>query len=110
MDRRVTSPSWGPSPPCKQALSCFTRNYRTTVKGHKYSSLSYKMREIFTLVVHNINSENSMQGARLAKGGEIGKKKKQSNIRPRVRKNCIVSERKGIRAVCVLSPHPFSEN
>ena len=51
-----------------------------------------------------------MQGARLAKGGEIGKKKKQSNIRPRVRKNCIVSERKGVRAVCVLSPHLVSEN
>ena len=51
-----------------------------------------------------------MQGARLAKGGEIGKKKKQSNIQPRVRKNCIVSERKGIRAVCVLSPHLVSKN
>ena len=22
MDRRVTSPTWGPPPPCKQALSC----------------------------------------------------------------------------------------
>ena len=33
------------------------------------------MREIFTLVAHNINSENSMQGARLVKGGEIGKKR-----------------------------------
>ena len=36
------------------------------------------MREIFTLVVHNINSENSMQGARLVKGGEIGKKKRNN--------------------------------
>ena len=26
-----------------------------TVKGHKYSSLSEKMREIFTLVVHIVN-------------------------------------------------------
>ena len=23
MDRRATPPTWGPSPPCKQALSCF---------------------------------------------------------------------------------------
>ena len=47
-----------------------------------------------------------MQGARLIKGGKLAKKE---TIRPRVRKNCIVSERKGIRAVCVLTTPLFSQ-
>ena len=47
----------------------------STVKGHKYSPNSSKMRKIFTPVVHNVNSENSKQGARLVKGREIGKKR-----------------------------------
>ena len=46
-----------------------------TVK-EEYSSLSQQTRESFTLVVHNVNSENSMQDARLAnKGGKIGQKR-----------------------------------
>ena len=73
---------------------------------HKYLSLSQKTCEIFTLVVQNVNSENLMQGARLIKGGKLAKKE---TIRPRVRKNCIVSERKGIRAVCVLTTPLFSQ-
>ena len=44
------------------------------------------------------------------KGGKIGKKKKQLNIRPRVGKKWIVSERKGIRAVCILTPLLFSRS
>ena len=39
-----------------------------------------------------------------------GKLAKKETIRPRVRKNCIVSERKGIRAVCVLTPPLLSNS
>ena len=52
------------------------------------------MREIFTLVVQNFNSENSMQGARLVnKGGKIGKKRNNQTSDREYEKSCIVSER-----------------
>ena len=50
-----------------------------------------------------------MQGARLVnKAGKTGIKRNNQTFDPEYEKNCIVSERKGIRAVCVLSPRLFS--
>ena len=58
-----------------------------------------------------VNSANSMQGARLVnKGGKIGKKRNNQTSDQEYEKNCIVSERKGIRAVCVLTPRLFSHS
>ena len=73
-------------------------NYRDTSISHFQLQ---KTREIFTLVVHNVNSEYSMQGARLVnKGGKIGKKRNNQISDQEYEKNCIFSERKGIRTVC----------
>ena len=60
--------------------------------------------------MHNGNSENLMQGAHLVnKGGKIGEKINNQTSDQEYEKNCIVSERKGIRAVCVLTPRLFSQ-
>ena len=46
-----------------------------------------------------------MQGARLVnKGGKIGIKRNNQTFDQEYERNCVVSERKGIRAVCVLTP------
>ena len=37
MDTRVTSPAWGPPPPCKQALSCRNQVKRPTAKRNQRS-------------------------------------------------------------------------
>ena len=58
-----------------------------------------------------VNSANSMQGARLVnKGGKIGKRRNNQTSDQEYEKNCIVSERKGIKAVCVLTPRLFSHS
>ena len=55
---------------------------------------SQQRREIFTLVVHNVNSENSIQDARLVnKDGKIGKKRNNQTSDQEYEKTCIVSER-----------------
>ena len=81
----------------------------STVKGHKYPSNSSKMHEIFTPVVHNVNGENS-KGARLVKGGEIGKKRNnQTSIRPRVRKK-LHSFWKKRNKTCLCFDTPFFQS
>ena len=52
-----------------------------------------------------------MQGARLVnKGGKTGKERNNQTSDQEYEKNCIVSERKGIGAVCVLTPRLFSHS
>ena len=52
-----------------------------------------------------------MQGARLVnKGEKIGIKRNNQTFDEEYERNCIVSERKGIRAVCVLTPRLFSHS
>ena len=54
-------------------------NLLDTVKGHKYSSLSKKMLEIFTPVVHTINRKTLMRGARLVNKARAEKNSKNRN-------------------------------
>ena len=68
------------------------------------------MRKIFTLVVHNVNSKNSMEGVHLVnKGGKIGKKKKQSNIDQEYEKK-LHSFRKKRNMSCLCFDALFSRN
>ena len=52
-----------------------------------------------------------MQGARLVnKGEKIGNKRSNQTSDQEYEKNCIVFERKGIRAVCALTPRLISHS
>ena len=76
---------------------------------NKYSSLSKEMREIFTPVVHTINGKTWCR-ARVwsIKAGKLSKNRNKQTSDQEHEKHCIVSERKEITAVCVLTPRLFS--
>ena len=76
---------------------------------NKYSSLSKKMRELFTPVVHTINGKTWCR-ARVwsIKAGKLSKNRNKQTSDQEHEKNCIVPQRKEIRAVCVLTPRLFS--
>ena len=78
---------------------------------NKYSSLSKKMRDIFTPVVHTINGKTWCR-ARVwsIKAGKISKNRNKQTSDQEHEKNCIVPERKEIKAVCVLTPRLFSHS
>ena len=78
---------------------------------NKYSSLSKKMREIFIPVVHTINRKTWCR-ARVwsIKAGKISKNRNKRTSDQEHEKNCIVPERKEIRAVCALTPRLFSHS
>ena len=78
---------------------------------NKYSSLSKEMREIFTPVVHTINGKTWCR-ARVwsIKAGKLSKNRNKQTSDQEHEKNCIVPERKEIRAVCVLTPRLFSHS
>ena len=50
VDRRVTSPSWGPPPPCKQALSPSTRKRKAGVFKNFNSGVHF-WKDVFTMTV-----------------------------------------------------------
>ena len=66
-----------------------------TVKGHKYSSLSKKMREIFTPVVHTVNRKTGCR-ARVwsIKAGKISKNRNRQTCDQEHEKKSKVPERK----------------
>ena len=69
------------------------------------------MREIFTPIVHIINRKTWCKGRVWSiKVGKISKNRNKQTFDQEQEKNCIVSERKEIRAVCVLTPCLFSHS
>ena len=66
-----------------------------TVKGHKYSSLSKKMREIFTPIVHTVNRKTGCR-ARVwsIKAGKIGKNRNKQTSGQEHGRKCKVPESK----------------
>ena len=66
-------------------------------------------RNFYPRCAKSVNIENSMHGARLVnKSGKIGIKRNNQTFDQEYEENCIVSEGKGIRAACVLTPRLFS--
>ena len=85
-----------------------SRVAESTVKGHKYSSLSKKMREIFTPVVHTINRKTwCMARVWSIKAEKISTNRNKQTSDQEHEKNCMVPERKEITAVCVLTSRLF---
>ena len=81
------------------------------VSGDRLVCSAYSQGTQVFVTFITVNSENSMQAARLVnKGGKIGKKRNNQTSDPEYEKNCIVSKRKGIGAVCVLTPRLFSHS
>ena len=66
-----------------------------TVKGHQYSSLSKKMRKIFTPVVHTVNRKNGCRAHVWSiKAGKISRNRNKQTSDQEHERKCNVPERK----------------